>query len=262
MAASSCSAHAAAEPSMRSTPRGGTQRPLQPPPAAADAGSPEFALAALDAAAGLLHGVGMALNVSQALDLARARLTLHLRTRAHATRRAAFRRDLAAAGPAARRGILIAAGGGSGAANLANAAVAVRVLTRSLNCSLPIEVVHFGRGGGFDAMASLIRSLNASAVAGQGGGPGRGGGGDARWGTGSSRGGGASSGGALVFLVDALDPRFFAAAEAATAPWTAPQGLAGGGGDGSSKGSAGEPVTFAAKVFALAFVSRFQQVRT
>jgi hypothetical protein len=235
---------------------------------------PEARLASLAAAAGVLRGLGVELNATQALDLAAARLRLHARTPAHAAAAAAFRASLAAAGPTARRGIVIAAGGGGGGgtANLANAAVAAAVLVRALDCPLPIEVVHFGRSEGFAPLAAFFARLNATAAAGPGSsddGVGR------PQGQGGGGGGGPRSG-PVLHLVDALEPRFATAAAAVAAPWESapaweslagdgpPAGNGGGGEAGEAErsgGGGGAPMSFAAKVFALAFVTRFQEVR-
>ncbi|KAI8471635.1 MAG: mannosyltransferase putative-domain-containing protein [Monoraphidium minutum] len=121
-------------------------------------------LAGLNAAADLLEGV---LNATQLLALNHARLELYMAESDYARRREAFRTQFEGADPGGgtgggagarpahpdARGVLIVAGG---AANLANAAVALRVLRRHLNCTLPVEVVYFGPAERDAAAAALI----------------------------------------------------------------------------------------------------------
>ncbi|GBF93630.1 alpha-glycosyltransferase [Raphidocelis subcapitata] len=184
-----------------------------PPPAAAaaaaaaDADGPEATLAALNVAARAMERAGVQLNASQLLDFNQARLALHMRSEGFLRRRGAFRESLLRAGPAARRGILIAAGGPN---NLANAAVTVAVLRRHLNCSLPIEVVYFEPGPALDGLKQYITSH--------------------------------SSPGAPVDVIDGADPRYAAAAEE------------------QEHVRRVELASFASKVFALTFVTRFQEV--
>lgn len=130
------------------------------------------------------------------------------------------------------RGILIVAGGQS---NLANAAVTVRVLRRHLNCSLPLEIVHFGLQDEGDRR--LVRLMQQYGT----GSPGSGDGGD------GSSDGGAAIGlrrrgvEAPVFVTDASDPAF-------EAQHAAHQRRVQVG-------------SYASKAFALAFITRFQEVR-
>lgn len=123
----------------------------------------------------------------------------------------------------ARRGVMIVAGGGS---NFANAAVTLRVLRRHLNCSLPVEIVHFGPGERHEKLLAMIQ--RDFTVASDGGGaPGAAAGGEA--------------GAPPIYITDALDERF---AEFALAEHQRPV----------------EPGSFAAKAYALAWVTRFQEV--
>ena len=142
-------------------------------------------------------------------------------------RRAEFLRRLDAQPRHLRRGVVIAAGGAAGA-NLANAAVAVRVLRRALNSTLPIEVVAFGRAAEAARAAPLAALIEAEARP-----------------------------DAPVFVVDGDGAAFAAAAAAdghdAIGPLLAAAATTAGGGAGGAKR------TFATKVFSLAYVTRFKE---
>jgi hypothetical protein len=137
--------------------------------------------------------------------------------------------------PGSARGALIVAGGRD---MFANAAITLHVLRRVLRSALPVEIVHFGgKELPPPKVLQLIAALNGSAVAAA----------DGSSSSGSSGSGSSSSSavvGGPVFITDAL----------AVAP--PPEAAA-----GHLRGMAGGIKGFPAKVYALAHVTRFRQVR-
>ncbi|KIZ03103.1 hypothetical protein MNEG_4853 [Monoraphidium neglectum] len=121
--------------------------------------SGEEAVRALNTALRLMEKAGVGLNMSQLLDFNRARVALYTKSDAFKRHRAEFRRRIIEEGAPARRGIVIAAGGTN---NFANAAVTLRVLRRTLNCSLPVEIVHFGPKERDEKLVAMMQSESGS----------------------------------------------------------------------------------------------------